>query len=126
MSKMKRAGVALLIAAAAVAGPAVVSQARPQSGAGGTGGGGGKCWANPNPVAVGSVYQMQGSGMPAGRIVNIYVSDTQGTSWVSVMTSSSGSFSVDRYSGVAGSSSVRVTNSDRKQSTVASCSFSTV
>ena len=109
------------LAVAAVLGLATAAEAAHLSGSGSTSG---TCAESPNPVAVGGIYTIAGSRLPASQLVNVSVTDARGTQWGSVMTSSTGTMTFTGQATVAGSYSVKITGGGRKASTYASCGFS--
>src|SRR5262245_50490812 len=49
---------------------------------------------NPNPAAAGETYTVTGTGLPAGRILNVFILEAMGTQVLSARTDDSGAASV--------------------------------
>jgi hypothetical protein len=111
-------GLIAVIAVGLIAGTAFAGK---PSGGGTTGG---SCSVNPNPVAVGSDYDLTGRNLGAGAIVNVLISDSGGTTSWNLQADASGTASVTWHSYWTGTSSVKFLKSARHGSTtVASCTF---
>jgi hypothetical protein len=121
----------LAAAALAVAALTILGASAPALAAKGGGGkpsGGstptGTCWANPDPVAVGADYTLTGSGLGAGTLVNVLISDSGATTSWNLQADASGTTSVTWHSYWTGTSNVTFqVNGRHGFSTVASCSF---
>jgi hypothetical protein len=110
-----------MLALAAIAGLATAAGAAHQS----SGSASGSCSESPNPVAVGGIYTITGSHLPANQLVNVKVSDAKGAQIVTVMTTSTGTLTATGQASVSGSYSVAITSGGRKVSTLATCGFRT-
>ena len=118
---LRRLTAASSVVAMALALSASAAAARPNTTATTTSG---SCSVTPNPAAVGQSYTVAGSRLGAGRIVNVLVTDSAGTQWGSVQTDSTGGMRYVGIAAVSGGYSVKVTDSGRKQTTLATCAFS--
>ena len=132
MSKHRRPGdrrPGLVLASLAVAGVTLLGASSPAMAA--KGGGGkpsaaptGTCSANPDPVAVGADYTLTATGLGAGTIVNVLITDARSTTSWNLEADASGTSSVTWHSYTAGESKVVYQKSNRRGwTTVASCSF---
>jgi hypothetical protein len=84
----------------------------------------GSCWVNPDPVTVGADYTLTGSGLGAGTLVNVLISDSGATTSWNLQADASGTASVVWHSYWTGTSKVTFQVNDRHGfTTVASCSF---
>ena len=97
-----------------------------------------KCVVSPNPVtSLLPLYTVSGSGFPAGMVVNVYIKDriatwiVQGNSINGGVVATNGTFSIANLNGSVfypsdlGTKTVSVTNAtDRRQTTLAQCTFS--
>lgn len=94
---------------------------------GGKGGGGkttGSCSVNPDPTAVGDIFTVTASGLPAGKQVVVEVQDAHGTLTLFSGTDANGRASASGYAHWAGTSYVRIIdNTARKTPVLATCSF---
>ena len=125
VSRHRRMAVAALALGGAVLVPALPASAARSTG--GTTPSGGSCSATPNPVAVWATYTVNGAGLPAGSIVNVYVRDAGGsTHWTSAQVDSTGHAVVTGSSAYAGTASVTIRSSGRKTAQLAACSFQVV
>ena len=123
----------LAAAALAVAALTTLGASAPALAAKGGGGGkptaaapqpSGSCWVNPDPVTVGADYTLTGSGLGAGTLVNILISDSGATTSWNLQADASGTASVTWHSYWTGTSRVTFqVNARHGFSTVASCSF---
>ena len=122
------------IAAVAVLGSLSLGASSPALAAKGGGGrpnnGGttsGSCSANPNPVTVGADYVLTGTGLGAGTLVNVLISDSGAmTSW-NLQADASGTSTVTWHSYWTGTTKVTFqVNGRHGFTTVASCAFSVV
>lgn len=96
---------------------------------GGSGGttssGSGSCTVSPNPVPLNTSYSVNGSGLPANSMVDVFATDsTGGTSSTTAMTDGTGHVSVLEHAWAAGPGSAQVTDTSRKHNLLASCTFS--
>lgn len=120
---MRRLASVALAAALVLALSGTALAAKGGNGSGATTGSG-SCSVTPNPVAVGSNWTMTGTGLPASTFVNVYDSDSGGTTVWMAQTSSTGTVSITWHSYYAGTSTIKVTTAlAKKASTLATCSF---
>jgi hypothetical protein len=122
---MRRLAVSLVVTGA-LAMSAGIAAASPQSRTGGatTGGSGGACSEAPNPVAVGRIYTITGTRLPANQLVSVAVADAAGSQWGSVQTSASGTITFTGPATVRGGYAVTIGSTGKHGGTLASCSFS--
>lgn len=82
------------------------------------------CSVTPNPVAVGGIYTVTGSGFTAGDPLSVFVSDSVGTNLFIPAADANGNFSVSSYASWSGGYTVSVYDtSGRKPVYEAGCSF---
>jgi hypothetical protein len=87
----------------------------------------GSCSVNPSQVTVGADYVLTGSGLGAGTVVNVLISDSGATTSWNLLADSSGTTSVTWHSYWTGTSNVTFQVSARHGfNTVATCAFSVV
>lgn len=102
-----------------LAGTSTVEAAKPGSAASLT------CRATPDPVSVGGIYTISGSGYPTGKQLVIEVTDDHGTLVLFTGAKSDGSISASAYASWSGDHSVRIKdNSRRKPAVIGTCAFS--
>jgi hypothetical protein len=129
--KMSYLRAALLVAVFSVLTFAVASPADAAKGGGKPPSGGtstyGSCVVAPNPVAVGGLYTVQGTGFRAGEILNVMVKDSHGTQAFMIAADGGGAFAVSSYASWGGTSTASVYNNEgRTMSFRTSCSFQVV
>ena len=122
------AAAALAVAALTTLGASAPALAAKGGGGGKPGGGGtttaGSCSVNPNPVTVGADYTLTGTGLGAGTIVNILISDSGTTGSWNLQADSNGTSTLVWHSYWTGTTKVTYQVNGRHGSTVvASCSF---
>jgi hypothetical protein len=121
------AAAALAVAAITTLGATAPALAAKGGGGGKPGGGGttaGSCSVNPNPVAVGADYTLTGTGLGAGTLVNVLISDPGNTSSWNLQADSNGTSTLIWHSYWTGTTKVTYQVNGRHGSTVvASCSF---
>jgi hypothetical protein len=84
------------------------------------------CSVSPGTVSQYSGYTVNGTGLPAGSMVNVYVSDRVGTQWSSAMVDGAGNVSTTGYASYTGGYTVSITSSGRQATQLASCTFQAV
>ena len=88
----------------------------------------GQCWVTPSSVANGSTYTVSGSGLLSIQDVNVYIK-TRGAKFIVpvVPVAADGTFvtpSLNAIFSTAGTVTVSIANTyDRKQATLAQCTF---
>jgi hypothetical protein len=85
----------------------------------------GSCSVNPDPVAVGADYTLTGTGLGAGAIVNVMISDSGVVSSWNLQADASGTSTLVWHSYWTGTSKVTYQKSSghHGSTVVASCSF---
>jgi hypothetical protein len=84
------------------------------------------CSVSPGTVSQYSGYTVLGTGLPAGTVVNVYVSDRVGTQWSSAMVDGAGNVCSTGYASYTGAYTVSITSSGRQAMQLASCTFQAV
>lgn len=84
------------------------------------------CSVSPGTVSQYGGYTVNGTGLPAGTMVNINVSDHVGTQWSSAMVDGAGNVSTTGYASYTGTYTVSITSTGRQSTQLASCTFQAV
>ncbi|MFN2614899.1 MAG: hypothetical protein ABR552_08820 [Actinomycetota bacterium] len=120
-----RALVAVVLAAGLLSISAGTAVARPPTGGGSSGSA--ACSVTPNPVGVNQTWTLTGTGLAAGQVVNVLISDAYGTSGFNLQANSSGVVTVSWGSAYAGTHNVKINSTGSKKiSTLATCAFQVV
>jgi hypothetical protein len=123
------AAAALAVAALTTLGASAPALAAKGGGGGKPAGGGGtttagSCSVNPDPVTVGADYTLTGTGLGAGTLVNVLISDSGATTSWNLEADASGTAAVTWHSYWTGTSKVTFqVNGRHGFTTVASCAF---
>ncbi len=83
----------------------------------------GVCSVTPNPVALGGMYTVNGTGFNPYEMVQVQVSDSHGTQVLFPPIDGTGTFTATSYSSWAGTSTATVYDSGKTLLKVTSCSF---
>ena len=81
------------------------------------------CNVTPDPVARGGMYTVSGGGAPTDAYLNIWVTDSHGTTVLLSPVAADGTFSASSYASWSGTSTVTVKDISGKVTVLTTCSF---